>query len=295
MLQHLKTLTLPLAMVVGLVFSDIFAPLSPMTPYVLFLMLFVTFCRISLADVHFSPMMLWLLLIQILGGIAVYLLIAPVDQTVAQGVAICVLAPTAVSSAVVAAMLGANVAVMASFTLLSNVTVAICAPVLFSFVGSHAGMPFWESFAIVISRVGPLIIVPMALAFLLKKLAPAVHAFFHDRQIISFYMWAFTLIIVTARTVEFIMEQDEGCYHTEILIGAGSFIACIGQFMIGRLIGKRHGERIAGGQALGQKNTLLAIWMAQTYMNPLASIGPAAYVLWQNIVNSWQLWRCRRS
>lgn len=284
---------LPLAMLIGSLFSDFFAPLIPMTPYVLFLMLFVTFCRISLADVRFSPMMPWLLAIQILGGIAVYLLIAPADSVVAQGVAVCVFAPTAVSSAVIGAMLGANVAAMASFTLLSNVTVAICAPVLFSFVGSQVDMPFWESFVVIISRVGPLLILPMVIAFALKKIAPRIHQFFHDHQIISFYMWAFALIVVTARTVKFILEQENSGYRTEILIGVGSLIACLAQFAIGRRIGQKFGESIAGGQALGQKNTLLTIWMAQSYLHPMASIGPASYVLWQNLVNSWQLWRRR--
>ena len=48
------------------------------------------------------------------------------------------------------------------------------------------------------------------------------------------------------------------------------------------------------GQALGQKNTVLAIWMAYTYLNPLSSVGPGSYVLWQNLINSWQLWKKRK-
>ena len=52
---------------------------------------------------------------------------------------------------------------------------------------------------------------------------------------------------------------------------------------------------ISGGQALGQKNTILAIWMAHTYLNPLSSVAPGSYVLWQNIINSWQLWKKRKA
>ena len=40
---------------------------------------------------------------------------------------------------------------------------------------------------------------------------------------------------------------------------------------------------------MGQKNTILAIWMSQAYLNPIASVGPASYVLWQNIINSYQI------
>jgi len=46
---------------------------------------------------------------------------------------------------------------------------------------------------------------------------------------------------------------------------------------------------------LGQKNTVLAIWMAVTYLNPLSSVGPGSYVVWQNIINSWQLWKKRKN
>jgi BASS family bile acid:Na+ symporter len=31
--------------------------------------------------------------------------------------------------------------------------------------------------------------------------------------------------------------------------------------------------------------------MAQTYLNPLTALAPAGYILWQNIINSYQLWK----
>ena len=66
------------------------------------------------------------------------------------------------------------------------------------------------------------------------------------------------------------------------------------QFITGRRIGRRFRDKVAGAQGLGQKNTILAIWMAQTYLNPISSVAPAFYVVWQNIVNSYQLWLRRR-
>lgn len=52
--------------------------------------------------------------------------------------------------------------------------------------------------------------------------------------------------------------------------------------------------RISAGQALGQKNTTLGIWMAHTYLNPIAALGTAAYIVWQNVFNSWQLARAAK-
>lgn len=79
-----------------------------------------------------------------------------------------------------------------------------------------------------------------------------------------------------------------------LLIALLSGIICCAQFYYGRKIGGINGDKVVGGQGLGQKNTILAVWMTITYLNPLASIGPAAYVFWQNTINSWQLYRRQR-
>ena len=75
-----------------------------------------------------------------------------------------------------------------------------------------------------------------------------------------------------------------------IIIAFVSLFVCCAQFLIGRILGRRFGDKIAGAQGLGQKNTVLAIWMALTFFHPITSIGPAAYVAWQNTINSMQLY-----
>ena len=42
-----------------------------------------------------------------------------------------------------------------------------------------------------------------------------------------------------------------------------ALVACCLQFFLGKTIGSIYNDRISGGQALGQKNTILAIWMAK--------------------------------
>jgi BASS family bile acid:Na+ symporter len=63
---------------------------------------------------------------------------------------------------------------------------------------------------------------------------------------------------------------------------------------MGRWIGCQLGDEIDGGQASFQKNTALSIWVAYTYLNPVASVGAGCYVLWQNIVNSLELYEYRK-
>lgn len=292
--QQFKNWMLPIAMLAGGIFYPFFSSLSFLTPYLIFLMLLVPYCKLSLSDLHVRKWHLILLGIQLLGGLLVYGILAPADPLLAQGVFICVLAPTATSAAVVTGMLGGSVASLATYCLISNIGVAVVSPFVFSLVGEHVSMPFLQSFGTICRQMAPLLILPLFIALLLRRLLPRVHRQLERRQSISFYLWSVSLTIVMGNTVSFLVRQDASNYRNEVLMATGALVVCVLQFVVGRRIGRRYGERISGAQGLGQKNTVLAIWMAQTYLVPVASVGPAAYVVWQNIINSWQLWRKRR-
>ncbi|MDE6582461.1 MAG: transporter, partial [Duncaniella sp.] len=105
-----------------------------------------------------------------------------------------------------------------------------------------------------------------------------------------FYIWAVSLFIVVGRAVTFVMAEPIEMASEMILIAVVAGVMCAGQFYIGRRIGNACGDKIAGAQGLGQKNTVLAIWMALSYLNPVSSVGPAAYIAWQNTINSLQLY-----
>jgi BASS family bile acid:Na+ symporter len=107
----------------------------------------------------------------------------------------------------------------------------------------------------------------------------------------AFYLWVAALTIVTGNTVNFMIHRDSPDYRTETGLLITSLILCCLQFIAGRKIGKHYGDPVSSGQGLGQKNTILGIWMAQTCLHPLTAIAPAGYILWQNIINSWQLYK----
>mgnify|MGYP006891477072 CR=1 FL=1 len=155
-------------------------------------------------------------------------------------------------------------------------------------------MPFGESFGIICRQMIPLLILPFVLAILLRRFLPRVHHEIKKRQELSFYMWSVALATVTGNTVSFLIRQDSSDFWTEITLALLALVVCCLQFFVGRRIGRRFRDKVAGTQGLGQKNTILAIWMAQTYLNPIASVAPGFYVVWQNIVNSYQLWRYRK-
>ncbi|WP_270569348.1 transporter [Coprobacter secundus] len=290
MLQRLKKWMLPIAMITGAVFYRYVQIISFLTPYLIFIMLLVTYCKLSLRNMNLSPLHAWLLGIQVIGSLLIYVLLYSFDPLVAEGTFICVFCPTATAAAVITGMLGGDIACLATYSLLSNMTVAIIAPFIFSFMGDHISLPFFESFLKIGTEMIPLLIFPFVCALILQKFLPKVHSALQNHQSISFYLWAISLTIVMGKTVSFIASRGNAEYKEEILIALFALIVCILQFILGKLIGKKYYNTIAGGQGLGQKNTVLAIWMALTYLNPLASIGPASYVVWQNSINSLQLW-----
>ncbi|MPL73210.1 hypothetical protein SDC9_19004 [bioreactor metagenome] len=281
---------LPLAMLTGALSYRLVGYISFLTPYLIFTMLLLTFCKLSPREMRLHPLHKWLLLIQLVGCVVVYGLVYLYDPVVAQGALICVLAPTATSAAVITGMLGGSVAFLTNYVLLCNIGVAIMAPVLFSFMGSQSEMPFFESFLFICRQVGPLLILPLVFAWSLRAFLPKLHARILSVHKLSFYLWAVALTIVTGSTVRFLVEQQDPDYTVEIGLAVVSLVICVGQFLLGRRLGKTYGDPVSSGQGLGQKNTILAIWMAQVYLNPIASIAPAAYVLWQNSINSYQLW-----
>jgi bile acid:Na+ symporter, BASS family len=294
MFKKLRPYMMPIAMTVGATFHHFFGALSFLTPYMIFVMLLLTYCNLDMKQVNFSPLHLWLLTIQLVGSVALYLLLRPLGEVIAQGVMICVLVPTGTAAAVVTGMLGGNVASLTAYSLLCNFAVALAAPVMFSFIGNNTAMPFWTSVWAVTKHIGLLLIVPFVLAWLFTQYWPRVGAFIGSHASSAFYIWSLGLTIVTGRTVQFIIAQSTDHVWLEVIVAMGALVVCVAQFLVGRRIGRVYSDTVAGGQGLGQKNTILAIWMAQLYLNPIASIAPGSYVLWQNMVNSYQVWRKRK-
>jgi BASS family bile acid:Na+ symporter len=281
---------LPIALCVGFFFYSFLTQFAVIIPYLISVMLFITYCKISIREIHFTRLHFWLLAIQMVGSSLIFGALAWLNPVVAQGAMICVLAPTAISAAVITGMLGGDVASLTAYSFLSNLSVAIVAPVLFSLVGVHHNVSFFDSFIYIIKGIFPLLFLPFLLAQIAEKVLPSFHALVKKRQSVSFYLWAVSLTIVVAKTISFIRAQPASSYRTDLWLALVSLLICLGQFLLGRRIGARYGSTITGGQSLGQKNTVLSIWMAQTYLDPISSVAPGTYVLWQNTVNSVQLW-----
>ena len=170
--RNVKTVAMPTAMVVGALLCRPVTALEGwthqmITPSLIFLMLFVTFCRVKPRQMKPSMLHFWLLLFQVVVSVAVYFLLLPLNPVVAQGAMICVLAPVAMAAVVIAGMLGANVPTMATYSLVCNMVIALVAPVVLSFAGTGAC-----SFTQILARIAPLLIMPFAAAQFCRFVLP---------------------------------------------------------------------------------------------------------------------------
>lgn len=296
MRKFLERYLLPVAMILGLLFHESLSKLSFVTPYLLSLMLFITYSRVSWRDIKLTKFHYILLGVQYIGSAIIYITIRPFSETLAQAAMICVLAPTATSAPVVAGILGGNISSVATYSIISNLSVAFIAPIFLSLIGDSSTASFTTTFWYIFKKVMPILVMPFIIAFFIQKATPTAHKKIQSLQIVSFYIWAAALTIVIGNVFQFVLAQNNTNHTLELIIAISTLIICLLQFGFGRKIGSRFDSTIAGGQGLGQKNTILAIWLTQTYLNPLAAIGPGMYVLWQNLVNSYQIWlKSRRS
>ena len=289
----MRTAAMPVGMVVGALlcypitaFDDWSGGIS--TPFFIFSMLFCTFCRVNIREMKPSWLHLWLMVAQVVATVAIYALLRPLGETVAQGGMICALAPMAMGAVVIAGMLGAKVETMATHSLICNIAIAFIAPPLISMWGNGSC-----TIAEILARVTPLLIAPFVVAQLCRWLTPRFAGWIGSHAMLSFYLWLLSLMVIMGKTTHFIIESGAEYLTTEIILAAVALVVCLAQFGFGRWLGRRYGDEPAGGQALGQKNTVLAIWLAQSFLNPLACVAPTAYIVWQNIVNSYQIYRHR--
>ena len=268
-------------------------------PLFMFLILFVTFCKVDFRKLrpvawHWWVGIFQVLLVLVIVGVIMAFHLKGQMLILLESVLTCIIGPCAAAAAVVTSKLGGNLEEMTTYTFLANFLTAILVPVCFPLIDSSVGMDFWQAFFLILYKVCLVLVVPMLLAYVVKHFAKRLHAWIVSVKDLSFYMWGLSLSIVTGTTVKNIVHADSTARFLLLIAGMGLML-CLVQFAVGRYLGHFFSRTQEAGQALGQKNTNFAIWIAYTYLNPLSSVGPGCYILWQNVVNSIELWQHERS
>lgn len=261
-------------------------------PLLIFAMLFLTFCKVNPRRLRLCRWHWWLLLFQSLMflGIGAVVMSLPGGglRIVLEGAMICFICPVATAGAVVTKKLGGNASHIITYTILINIVASIIIPVVVPLVHPQAGMSVTSAMFLILGKVFPLLLMPLVAAFLIRWLAPKLHfALTHSRDL-AFYLWVVALALATTVTTRYIVHSSVPV-SVEIWLVAVTFVSCVAQFWTGWRIGSLYGDKVTAGQSLGQKNTVLAIWLGYTFFTPVTSVAGGFYSIFHNVINSWQL------
>lgn len=308
LIRFLKDWTLPVAIAVGSTFYLTFHwvpaldtlgnTLGPvfdvLFPVFVFLTLFVTACKVDYRQMlphrwHGGVLTAQLLLVATCIGLVLMVEEHAERKIFWESILTCIIGPSASAAPVVVGKLGGNINTMTTYTLLSSLASAILIPLVFPILEPTAGITFFTAFLTILHKVSAILLLPLVLGWIVQHFLHGLHRRIVSMPNLSFYCWAISLSITTGITVKNIIHSEAS---DELLfwIAIGSLLLCIVQFVIGRGTGRWLGEEVNAGQALFQKNTALSIWVAYIYLNPVASVGAGCYVLWQNIINSAEIY-----
>lgn len=322
-IRFIKDWTLPVAMTVGTVVYLVFyyvpqldaagnrlgPVLDVLMPVMVFLTLLITFCKVDFHQMrlhrwHLGVLAAQLLLVALNVGIIFYVEADPQQKLLWEAVLTCIIGPSAAAAPVVVGKLGGNISTMTTYTLISAFLSALLIPVVFPLLEQTVHVDFLTALLIILEKVSMVLLLPLALGWLIQHYVEPLRRWMVSQPNLSFYSWAVSLSITTGITVKNIVHSQSSV-SLLLLIAVATLVLCFVQFIIGRGIGRWLGERqrvgngtsgieVNAGQALFQKNTGLSIWVAYMYLSPVASIGAGCYVLWQNIINSIEIWQYKQ-
>ena len=312
-IKFLKDWTLPVAIAVGTVVYLLFylvpfldgagdalgEVVDTIFPFMVFSTLFSTYCRIDFHQMRPHRWHIGVLLAQVvLVALNVWIIFCveadPEQKLLWESVLTCIIGPAATAAPVVTAKIGGNINTMTAYVVISAFASALMIPAAFPLLERGVSAGFWEMFFIILQKLAMVLVAPLVLGWCVQHYAKRLCAWIVSIPDLSFYLWSAQLAVTSGVTVRNIVHSD-AALRTLLMIAVLSLILCFALFLIGRWIGSHLGDEINGGQASFQKNTALSIWVAYVYLNPVASVGAGCYVLWQNIINSLELWQYRRA
>lgn len=268
--------------------------LVELMPVVLFALLYVTFCKIEIKEMKPKA---WHFVLQLIRTSLALLMVIAIclfgknneAKVILEGAFICFICPTAAAVAVVTEKLGGSIGSLTTYTVIANIFTMIIIPSLFPMVEKGADVSFLYMSMMVFRNVTTVLVVPLLLALLSRKFLPRFVDKVKCVKDLGFYMWCFNLTILMGETLRNFLHATVSGWILALLLIV-PLAVCLVQFAIGKAVGRHWDASISAGQALGQKNTIVGIWLTLTFLNPLAAVAPGAYVVWQNLVNGWQLW-----
>lgn len=257
--------------------------------YNLMAMLFLAFLSIRFSRRLLQWAHLWVLAANLILPLLLFLAIAPFNRDIALACFVIAATPTAAAAPAITLFLHREVAFVTASVLLTSSFVAFAIPLALPWVaGSEASVAVLD----VAGPVMALIFIPLGLSFAFRRISPPAANWVLRRSGAAFLLFLANVFIASAGASAFIRERDANGLLIVMGIALAIAALCLFQFRFGEWMGRKD-KPIETGMALGRKNTMFGIWLALSFLNPMAALGPIFYILFQNLYYSWQLYVTR--
>ena len=263
---------------------------------VIALLLFFQFVKISPHDLKLERWHLMALIFQIisfLGFAAIIKFSGEMHEEIRillECAMLCLICPTASAAGVITDKLGGSLAGTVTYLVLVNVAATFLIPTIIPLIRPSADLGFWTYVGHIAWKIFPVLVLPGLLAWLFRYTTHRFQRLLMRMSRYAFYIWGvgLTLAMLLATRALILSHLSIGAVICIVLVSMGT---CALQFYFGHRIGKGNKDSLTAGQALGQKNTGFLIWLGYNYLTPVTSVAGGLYAIWQNLFNSWQLYR----
>lgn len=255
--------------------------------YFLMLLLFFSFLDIKTNKEIIHKIHFLILTIIIVSSLVLYYIINFFNTSIAQTAFITSIAPTAIAAPVIISLRKGKVDFVMFSLLLNNIIISLLIPFLLPLVtqSTHQIKLSDVLFPVLIT-----ISIPLFLSQATRLTLPKIWKKLVEWKDSSYYILIANIYIAVSDASTYIRNENSDNLQLVFLIALISGLLCFFFFGLGWLIGGKE-YSAESSQSLGQKNNAFTIWIALTYMNPLAALGPVFYVLYQNVYISWVLYK----
>jgi len=193
--------------------------------------------------------------------------------------------PTATAAPVIMNFLQGNVGFVVSGFVVTNVGVSLALAVLIPLTVGDFSPDF---FLKVLENLLVIMVLPLILASIVRRLHPPAAQWPKRFRMLTLSVWSLLLFIVAAAAAKFLRGNTDLSFLSVAAIAGISAALCAINFTVGKFIVPKEFCR-EGSQTLGQKNTMLTLYLAMTFASPLAALGPTFYAIFHNLWNACQL------
>ena len=280
-----KSVLILLALGAGLLLPSLNGFTYTLRPFLMTL-LFFSFLQVRLDGSIFSRYQWWIALLLPLLGCGVYFLGAAYDVDLGLTLMLMGLAPTAVITPVLAGLMRRRVGYMVGAILVTHAVFACTVPLALPWLLGVKLSP--AALGRLVLTIGSTIAIPLVLGQLVRYVGGALARGLRQAAPYAFALFLSNVAVAAGSLSYYLRYESETPLAFVAITALAVGLLMLVNFGIGGFLSPP-GHTVEGSLALGRKNTMLAIWIALEYINPLVVLGPMLYILLQNVFVAGQI------